>query len=105
GKTWVRGAAKNDLHAAAARERAKHAKYKQLVDREALHFVPFVMESFGAMGAEASAFLLELRDYGLEHGRLFDDPRARAAGTLGGAADWQCVGGSAWLHGLVAPSS
>ena len=45
------------LHTALCGEAAKRRKYAELALREQLTLVPFVLESFGAMGPSASKFL------------------------------------------------
>ncbi len=51
----------------AEREQAKVAKYSKLAADENATFIPFVMESYGAMGAEARAYLRELRKLAVDN--------------------------------------
>jgi hypothetical protein len=47
---------------AAHREKQKTKRYKQLARSEGCEFVPFVMESYGAWGEEATNFLRKISD-------------------------------------------
>ena len=48
------------LAAATSREQVKSRKYSSLAARSNMRCVPFVVESFGAMGKQAESFLREL---------------------------------------------
>ena len=52
--------AQRPLGAAAFREREKETKYATLIAEEKAEFVPFVMESTGALGRQAKQFLEKL---------------------------------------------
>jgi hypothetical protein len=52
-RTWIQRAAGAPLHAAAEREKKKRNKYNQACASQGLSFAPFVLETYGALGAEA----------------------------------------------------
>ena len=60
--SYARGASRVATYAARLRENDKTRKYKALADRNGFTFVPFVMETTGAMGAEALRFLSMLSE-------------------------------------------
>jgi hypothetical protein len=56
-------AAVSPLAVAKLRERLKHCKYDAEAANENVHFYPFVMESFGGIGAEALLFLKKVAQF------------------------------------------
>lgn len=58
--SYARSGAASYLGACRLREKHKEAKYRDVTREEEARFVPFVMETFGAMGTQASSFLKEL---------------------------------------------
>jgi len=99
--------AQRPLGAAAFREREKETKYATLIADEKAEFVPFVMESTGALGRQAKQFLeklvislnltreftaaWEIKDY-LSRGLAIALQRGNAAVMPQGAEGEQCGG-------------
>ena len=65
--TYHKGAAEAPLYAAQKREDTEITKYGTLASHNRYKFVPFVMESTGALGKRAAAFLKDLAQYAREH--------------------------------------
>jgi hypothetical protein len=59
-KSYVNMASTTPLSAAAKREHYKHLKYDLLAADEKSTFIPFVLETFGGFGKEASRFIKKL---------------------------------------------
>jgi hypothetical protein len=55
--SYVHTASMHNLATAKAREKQKTTKYAQLAQKESSSFVPFVLESYGAIGKSALSFL------------------------------------------------
>jgi hypothetical protein len=73
--------AEHDLSAARAREKSKTVKYFDQAVSEHAHFVPFVLESFGAVGEQALNFIRALGSEAVAHGR-FSSETSFANGML-----------------------
>ena len=59
----VSAAATTALATAALGERTKTSKYRRLAAEEKVRFVPFVLESFGAVGAQAARVIASLSSH------------------------------------------